>query len=91
MNKKTEVSKGLRSLLSNIEKRNREYELQISGEYLTTIQDAYFTYFRMQTDLPILIIDLKDKDFIKDSKIYDFIKGCMRQHYPPGINRVSIL
>lgn len=78
-------------LLQNIRKRQRSYEQQISAEYLQTIQDAYFNFFKTQTELPILMIDLKDQDFLQNEKVYSFIKDCISRKYLPGLHRVSIV
>jgi deoxyadenosine/deoxycytidine kinase len=77
-------------LISNIRKRNRPYELRIGADYLKKIQDAYFNYFRTEAELPILVIDLQDRDFIKDPKHYGIIKECISSSYKPGLHTVRI-
>lgn len=77
-------------LLSNIKKRNREYELQIKEAYLKKVQDSYFTYFRSVADLPILIIDMQDLDFRTQPSIYEVVKDCLQQRYQPGVHSVRI-
>lgn len=84
------LHRNVEHLLSNIKKRNREYETQIRPEYLASIQDAYFSFFKTQPDLPVLIIDLKDADFIENPGHYAFIKECLGKQYPAGIHRVEI-
>ena len=49
-------------LLDHIAKRGREYEKNITGEYLTQIQNGYFEYFRNILSYPIVIIDLNTVD-----------------------------
>jgi len=53
-------------LRKNIDKRGRSYESNISKEYLKQIQDSYFDYFRNVLSYPVLILDLKDIDFVKN-------------------------
>ena len=48
-------------LLKQIEKRGRDYEKNISSDYLTEIQNAYFDYFKSEINVPIVVIDLSDK------------------------------
>ncbi len=77
-------------LLKNIKKRGRNYEQQIKAEYLETIQTAYFDYFRMERDIPILIIDVADMDFINNQKYYEELILLMISDYKAGMNYVSI-
>lgn len=60
-------------LLANIKKRGREYEQEISAEYLEKINKAYLDYLSLQTDLNILIIDVTDRDFVNNQSDYLFI------------------
>lgn len=60
-------------LLKNIQKRGRDYEQEISVEYLEKINRAYLDYLNSQTDLNILIIDVTNKDFVNNPSDYLFI------------------
>lgn len=80
----------IEELLKNIKKRNRSYEQQISTEYLQTIQTAYFDYFRTERDIPILIIDVKDMDFLEDRNSYEELIRLMIGNYKSGMNYVSM-
>ena len=60
-------------LLANIKKRGRSYEQNISAEYLGKINSGYLDYIKSQTDLNVLIIDVSDKDFVKNQEDYIFI------------------
>ena len=64
-------------LLKNISKRGRDYEKNISRDYLYNIQDSYFEYFRNIVSFPILIIDLGDIDFIEEKQYYDILKSII--------------
>lgn len=77
-------------LLKNINKRGREYEKNISRDYLYNIQDSYFEYFRNIVSFPILIIDLGDIDFIKEKQYYDILKSIIAKNYNPGVHRVTL-
>lgn len=77
-------------LLKNISKRGREYEKNISRDYLYNIQDSYFEYFRNIVSFPILIIDLGDIDFIKEKQYYDILKSVIAKKYNPGVHRVTL-
>ena len=60
-------------LLENIKQRGRSYEQEISAEYLEKINRGYLDYIKSQNDLNILIIDVSDRDFIKNQEDYAFI------------------
>ncbi|MEL6356272.1 MAG: deoxynucleoside kinase, partial [Bacteroidota bacterium] len=78
-------------LLANIRKRGREYEQNIQPEYLLKIQQAYFDYFKMQIDSPVVILDLGDLDFNGEHLIYQGIVDVMSTRYKPGIHHVALL
>lgn len=60
-------------LLENIKMRGRDYEQEIPAEYLEKINSGYLDYIKTQKDLNVLIIDVSDKDFIKNQEDYMFI------------------
>jgi 2-amino-4-hydroxy-6-hydroxymethyldihydropteridine diphosphokinase len=60
-------------LLENIKKRGRNYEQNISADYLDKINNGYLDYIKSQTDLNVLIIDVSERDFVKKHEDYLFI------------------
>jgi deoxyguanosine kinase len=60
-------------LLENIKKRGRSYEQNIPADYLDKINSGYLDYIKSQTDLNVLIIDVSDKDFVKNQDDYLYI------------------
>lgn len=77
-------------LLKNIDKRGRDFEKDMAPEYLLQIQNAYFDFFKTQTDIPILIIDIEGVDFIENKSNYQELLSLLHQTYPAGINRKKI-
>jgi len=57
-------------LQQNIKKRGREYEQNIESEYLEKINSGYLEFLKNQTELNIKIIDISDKDFVKNREDY---------------------
>lgn len=57
-------------LLENIRLRGRSYEQEIPADYLEAINRGYLDYIKSQTGLNILIIDVSDKDFVKNQSDY---------------------
>jgi deoxyguanosine kinase len=78
-------------LMDNIKRRGRNYESKISARYLEEIQNSYFEYFRNILSFPVLIIDLKDIDFVSNPRNYEDIKYLLTKKYQPGVHRASLL
>lgn len=57
-------------LLENIQLRGRDYEQSIEETYLTKINEGYLQYIKNQHLGTIKIIDMTDKDFVKNRKDY---------------------
>ncbi|WP_138434993.1 2-amino-4-hydroxy-6-hydroxymethyldihydropteridine diphosphokinase [Winogradskyella algicola] len=57
-------------LQANIKKRGRKYEKEIQDEYLEKINAGYLNFLRNQTELNVKIIDISDKDFVKNREDY---------------------
>jgi deoxyadenosine/deoxycytidine kinase len=76
-------------LLRNIAKRGRSYEQEITADYLNNIQDSYMTYLKQHPNLPILIVEARDLDFVQNPADYQKIKDLLSQQYPVGITRVT--
>ena len=66
-------------LLQNIKKRGRSYEQKIPAEYLDKINSGYLDYIKSQTDLNVLIIDVSDRDFVKNQEDYLFILDAIQK------------
>lgn len=60
-------------LLENIKQRGRSYEQEIPAEYLEKINAGYLDYIKSQTDLNVLVIDVSDRDFVKNQEDYVFV------------------
>lgn len=79
------------NLIGNIKHRGRSYEQEISADYLSEIQNTYFEYFRTETKLPILIIDVDQIDFLKSKEHYQFIVEALGKTYSPGMHHLSFV
>jgi deoxyguanosine kinase len=74
-------------LLRNIKKRDRNYEKGITREYLQTIQDSYFAFFKQNPENKYLIIDINDIDFVDNESHYNkIIETIFLRDYPAGMN-----
>jgi deoxyadenosine/deoxycytidine kinase len=78
-------------LLKNIKSRGRDYEQNITAEYLEKIQKGYFSFFKHITSFPILIIDINRIDFVKNFNDYMQLKQSIFQSdYKLGLNRLIL-
>lgn len=78
------------NLLSNIRQRGRTFEQDISAEYLETIQNAYLHYFKNEKQIPILIIDIEDANFVDENAQYEALKSLINRPYEKGIHRTYL-
>ncbi|RKE91899.1 2-amino-4-hydroxy-6-hydroxymethyldihydropteridine diphosphokinase [Ichthyenterobacterium magnum] len=62
-------------LQENIKKRGRDYEQNIESEYLEKINSGYLDFLKNQTELNVKIIDISDRDFVKNRKDYLWLLG----------------
>jgi deoxyadenosine/deoxycytidine kinase len=72
-------------LLANIRKRGRDYEQQISPDYLNNIQQAYLTYFKHQSNTRIVLVDTAELDFSENQDDYQKIVSILNEKHPIGI------
>ena len=66
-------------LLENIKVRGRSYEQDIEADYLEKINFGYLDYIKTQKDLNVLVIDISDKDFVKNQQDYLYILNEISQ------------
>jgi len=76
-------------LMSNIRKRNRNYEKTITSEYIRSLNEAYNRFFLNYSDSPLLIVNATEIDFVnKEEDFEDLIHQIARpiastQYYSP--------
>ena len=57
-------------LQENIKKRGRDYEQNIEDDYLEKINAGYLEFLKNQTEITVKIIDISERDFVKNRKDY---------------------
>ncbi|HIF49705.1 MAG TPA: deoxynucleoside kinase [Cytophagales bacterium] len=71
-------NKNINNIVNNIKKRNRKFEKNINTEYLKNLNNYYENWIKHYSNKNLLIIDVTNKDFIKNSKdlknIYNIIE-----------------
>jgi deoxyguanosine kinase len=78
------------NLLTNIQKRGRGYETDISVAYLLEIQNVYFEFFRTEKNMPIVVVDMGDVDFTEDKKAYIRLVDILKCQHPKGMTRITL-
>ena len=77
-------------LMSNIRKRNRNYEKTITSEYIRSLNEGYNRFFLNYSDSPLLIVNSTEIDFVnKEEDFEDLIYQIARpisgtQYYSPA-------
>jgi len=77
-------------LLNQIKKRGRSFEQEMSEVYLENIQKAYFDFFKMDPDFPIVVVGLDELDFENDPGIFEQLNNLLRQKYSVGVHYTNL-
>ncbi len=77
-------------LMAQIEKRGRPMERYITPEYLQSIQQAYLEYFKTETEVPVVVIEMGTADFVKDERILTALLQIAQTAYTPGLQFLSM-
>ena len=76
-------NKNINNIVNNIKKRNRKFEKKINTEYLKNLNNYYENWIKHYSNKNLLIIDITNKDFIKNSKdlknIYNIIENKINE------------
>lgn len=67
-------------ILKQIKLRGRSYEQEISKEYLENIHKNYLEFIETQKNIPVLVINTENFDFVNSSKDYMKIKESILEH-----------
>lgn len=76
-------------LQENILKRGRDYEQNISDDYLIKIQESYFEFLKQQR-LKMLVLNVNGLDFVSDKKVFDKICDVINRPYKAGVQKVNV-
>lgn len=70
----------IEKILNQIKLRGRPYEQDITEEYLQHIHDNYMEFIDTQKNIPILIINTINLDFVNNNNDYKEIKNAIFEH-----------
>jgi deoxyadenosine/deoxycytidine kinase len=77
-------------LLHQIKKRGRSFEMEMSTAYLENIQKAYFDFFKMDPEYPILVVGIEDLDFEKDIHAFELLNNLLLQNYETKVHYINL-
>ncbi|MDA3817272.1 MAG: deoxynucleoside kinase [Prolixibacteraceae bacterium] len=76
-------------LIKYIEKRGRDYEKNIKESYLDKVSKSYFSYFKQQSEFPVLVLDTNNVDFVNNNDDYKKIcNSIFNKKHKEGITRI---
>ncbi|MBU0505903.1 MAG: deoxynucleoside kinase [bacterium] len=61
-------------LMKRIKKRSKDYERQITPEYILQVSQAYSQFYFQYTDTPLLVLNTSGLDFVKHEKDYELLR-----------------
>ena len=67
------------SLMKNIDKRGRNFESNISYEYINELNEIYTEYFFRYNDTPLVIINTNNIDFVHNPDDLDQVIQYIKQ------------
>lgn len=76
-------------LQKNIIKRGRDYESQITDDYLKKIHKGYFNFLNQQNTFPVLILNLTNIDFVEQKEDFMKILVSLGETYEKGVHRIN--
>ncbi|MBD3367338.1 MAG: AAA family ATPase [Candidatus Eisenbacteria bacterium] len=67
-------------LMERIRKRGRDFERDISREYIETLNEAYNYFFFHYTSTPLIVVNTNDIDFVKSSADFEELAKEIEEH-----------
>ena len=67
------------TLMRNISKRNRSFEVNISYKYIDGLNEVYNEYFFKYQDTPLIIINTNNIDFVNNFNDLEEVIQCIRE------------
>ena len=75
-------------LQQNIKRRGRDFEKNISSDYLDKIQRAYLDYFKMQNQSRVVLLNTATLNFADNQADYEAVVEVLNDDFEPGIHYI---
>jgi deoxyguanosine kinase len=83
------LNSSIDTLQFNIKKRGRVYEQNIQDNYLENLHQNYMEAFKLETSLPILLLNTSNKDFVENRNLFVEIRNLIQKPHPAGLHIVD--
>ncbi len=83
------LSRSTDTLINNIRKRGRDFEKEISMDYLIKVTHQYESYLKQEQSIPVLFIESDHLDFVNIAEDLRFILDILAQQHHPGLKIVK--
>ncbi len=77
-------------LQKQIRQRARQMEQQIPDSYLEGVQEAYLQYFKKETETPVVVLELNDADFVRNTEVFTDILQLFNRSFSPGVQYLNL-
>ncbi len=67
-------------LMERIRKRGREFERDMSKEYISALNEAYNYFFFHYDDTPLIVVNTNDIDFVENSSDFEELSKEIEEH-----------
>ena len=64
------------------------FQRKASPDYLQDIQASYMNYLSHITNIPVVVVDTHELDFVKNPSDYEYLKSLLEKDYPKGMSIV---
>ena len=68
----------LETLMARIAMRDRPYERGMDPAYIESVRQAYERHFAQYDEVPVLVIETDDLDFVRRPQDLDYVEGLIR-------------
>lgn len=82
------LSRSTDTLIKNIRKRGRDFEKEISIDYLMKVTRQYESYLKQEQSIPVLFIESDHLDFVNIAEDLRFILDILTQQHLTGLKIV---
>ena len=83
------LSRSTDALMNNIRKRGRDFEKEISSEYLTKVSAQYESHLKQEKAVPVLFIESDDLDFVNRGEDLRFILDLLNLKHIDGVKLIK--
>jgi len=76
-------------LLRQIAQRGRDFEQQITADYLNQIDEAYLRFMEQASGLRCVLIETENLDYLNNEAHFNYLVELLDRHYPYGMTRIE--